>query len=126
MGVEIAAMIIAICCVVITGFLIPLILQIKRSASKMDAMADEVNRQLPVIMSDFRDVSNNARETTEQVKRSTVRATGLLEALGDFGDSIGCLAGGFRNKTGAIGPAIAGVVAGLVTLFKATKKDRED
>jgi uncharacterized protein YoxC len=129
MALEIAAIVIALCFVVLTAVLIPLILQLKKNALKMETSSDEINRQLPEILNNLRLSSDNARQASDQMKHGFLRASTLLESIGDFGEGLSYLSNGFRSKTKGLGSTVAGLAAGLnafLKIFGSGKKETED
>ena len=111
--IDLAAVAIAIAFVVLVGYLIPTILQVKRTVAQSERMLSRVNNELPSLLKDIRETSENVRTMTDQAKVGVDRASGLFNAMGDMGQTIHQVHGAVRGKGGSFFLGLTSVLAGI-------------
>lgn len=86
--VDIFVLIITVVFLVIAAALVPLLLQLKRTAREADALLADLRRELVPTLREFREASERLNRASAQVEAGAGRAGTLLESLGEVGDSI--------------------------------------
>ena len=66
--VEFAAIIVAVAFVVLVGYLIPTILQVKRTIGQSERLLAQLNDELPVMLNDIKGTGENIRTMTDQAR----------------------------------------------------------
>ncbi|MCA9473723.1 MAG: DUF948 domain-containing protein [Nitrospirales bacterium] len=111
--IDLAAVAIAIAVVVLVGYLIPTILQIKRTVAQSERVLARVNNELPGLLKDIRGTSENVRALTDQAKMGVDRASTLFTALGDMGQTVQQVHGAVRGRSGSLFLGLTSVLAGI-------------
>lgn len=83
--VDLAAIIIAVAFVVLVGYLVPMILQVKRTVGQSERLLIRLNHELPGILKDVKGTNENILALTDQARLGMDRATIFLNAVGDVG-----------------------------------------
>jgi predicted PurR-regulated permease PerM len=79
--VDVLALIITILLLLIAAFLIPLLIQVKNTAQRVDAFLNDAQKDLLPALREL-------RETSERLNQASARAGTLFESLGETGESI--------------------------------------
>ena len=111
--VEFAAVAVAVAFVVLVGYLIPTVLQVKRTISQSERLLARLNNELPVMLKDIRGTSENIRSMTDQARVGVDRATIFLNAVGDVGQTVKQVHGTVLGKGGAWMLGLTSVLSGL-------------
>jgi len=111
--VEFAAVIVAIAFVVLVGYLIPTILQLKRTIAESERLLAHLNHELPAMLKDAQGTSENIRTMTDQAKVGVDRATIFLNAVGEVGQTVKQVHGVVRGRGGSLVIGLTSVLAGL-------------
>ena len=111
--VEFAAVTVAVAFVVLVGYLIPTVIQVKRTISQSERLLARLNNELPVMLKDIRGTSENIRSMTDQARIGVDRATIFLNAVGDVGQTVKQVHGTVLGKGGSWMLGLTSVFAGL-------------
>ncbi len=95
---EIAAVIIALVFVVLVGVVIPTVLQLRKAALQAERLLSQVSADLPEILKDLRQTNENVRVMSTQAREGVDRASVLVNALGQVGETVNHVHGLFRGK----------------------------
>jgi uncharacterized protein YoxC len=127
--VDLAAIIIAVAFVVLVGYLVPTILQVKRTVGQSERMLIRLNHELPGLLKDVKGTNENVRVLTDQARLGIDRATIFLNAVGDVGQTVNHVHQAVRGKGGAfvVGftSLLAGIKAATSTVRKRVHKEQE-
>jgi len=127
--VDLAAIIIAVAFVVLVGYLVPMILQVKRTVGQSERMLIRLNHELPGLIKDVKVTYENTRALTDQAKLGIDRATIFLNALGDVGQTVNHVHQAVRGKGGTMLVGFTSLLAGLkaasATVRKRVHKEQE-
>ncbi|MDR4461228.1 MAG: DUF948 domain-containing protein [Nitrospirales bacterium] len=96
--VDLAAIIIAVAFVVLVGYLVPMILQVKRTIGQSERLLIRLNHELPGILKDVKGTNENILALTDQARLGIDRATIFLNAVGDVGESVSHVHEAVRGK----------------------------
>ena len=83
--VDLAVMIIAVAVVVLVGYLVPTILQVKKTVGQSERLLIRLNHELPGMLKEVKGTNENIRALTDQARVGVDRATVFLNAVGDVG-----------------------------------------
>ena len=126
---DFAAIIIAVAFVVLVGYLVPMLLQVKRTVGQSERLLIRLNHELPGILKDVKGTCENTRALTDQAKLGVDRATIFFNAVGDVGQSVNHVHRAVRGKGGAFVVGVTSLLAGLkaasATVRKRVHKDQE-
>lgn len=112
-AVEIAAILIAVAFAVLVGYLVPLLIQVRKTVAESEQLLSKMNTDMPALVSELRAMSQNLNDLTEQARGGVEHAAVLLHAVGEVGESVQQVHHVVRGSSGALLTNVASVVAGL-------------
>lgn len=68
MVVEIAAILVAIAFAVLVGYLVPLLIQVRKTVAESEQLVLKMNDELPTLIAELRAMSQNLNDLTEQAR----------------------------------------------------------
>ena len=86
--VDVFVLIITVVFLVIAAALVPLLLQLKRTAREADALLADLRRELVPTLRELRETSERLNRASASVESGAGKAGLLLESLGEVGESI--------------------------------------
>ncbi len=113
MVVEIAAILVAVAFAVLVGYLVPLLIQVRRTVAESEQLMARVNSELPSLIAELRAMSQNLNDLTDQARSGVEHASVLLHAAGQLGESVQVVHNLVKGSGGSLLANMAGVVAGL-------------
>ena len=113
MSGEVAAILVAIAFAVLVGYLVPLLIQVRKTAAEAEQLVTKMNTDLPVLVTELRAMSQNLNDLTEQARGGVEHAAVLLHAVGEVGESVNQVHSLVRGSGGNLLANVASVVAGL-------------
>jgi uncharacterized protein YoxC len=111
--VEMAAILVAIAFAVLVGFLVPMLVQIRKTVAESEQLMAKMNHDLPPLIGELRAVSHNLNDLTEQARGGVEHAAALLHAVGTVGESVQHVHDVVKGSSGSMLTNMASVVAGL-------------
>ena len=120
--VDLAAIIIAVAFVVLVGYLVPMILQVKRTVGQSERLLIRLNHELPGLLKDVKGTNENILALTDQARLGMDRATIFLNAVGDVGETVNQVHQTVRGKGGALAVGVTSVLAGLKAASSTMRK----
>jgi uncharacterized protein YoxC len=111
--VEIAAILVAVAFVVLVGFLVPVMIQVRKTVAESEALLTKMNHDLPPLLGEIRAASQHVNELTKQAREGVEHAAVLLHAVGEVGESVQQVHNVVRGSSGSMLSNVASVVAGL-------------
>lgn len=117
-GIEIAALLVAVACVVLVGFLVPVLIQVRKTVAESEQLLAKMNAELPPLVGELRAASQHVNQLTEQARDGVEHAAVLLHAVGEVGESVQEVHNVVRGSSGTLITNVASVLAG----FKAATK----
>ncbi len=113
MFVEIAAAVVAVVFAVFVGYLVPTLIQIKKTVAETGHLLAQMNRELPSLLTDLRQMAENVNDLADQTRGGVEHATVFLHAVGELGDTVQQVHGVLRHKSGNLLVNLASMVAGI-------------
>ncbi len=86
--VAIAAVVIAIVFVVLAGFMIPALIEIRKTAASVRTYVTDVDSQLQPILKELRELTADLRKFADSVASRTDEVKTFMTAIGDTGRNI--------------------------------------
>jgi len=111
--VEIAAILVAVAFAVLVGYLVPLLIQVRKTVAESEQLLSKMNADMPALVSELRAMSQNLNELAEQARGGVEHASVLLHAVGEVGESVQQVHNVVRGSSGALLTNVASVVAGF-------------
>lgn len=122
MIVEISAILVAVAFAVLVGYLVPLLIQVRKTVAESEQLFAKMNADLPSLVGELRSMSQNLNELTGQARNGIEHASVLLHAIGEVGESVQQVHNVVRGTSGNLLTNMASVVAG----FKAATQVMRD
>ena len=120
--VEMAAILVAVAFAVLVGFLVPMLVQIRKTVAESEQLLAKMNHDLPPLIDELRTMSHKVNDLAEQARGGVEHATVLLHAVGEVGESVQQVHNVVRGSSGSMLTNMASVVAG----FKAATQVMKD
>jgi uncharacterized protein YoxC len=111
--VEIAVILVAVAFVVLVGYLVPVMIQVRKTVAESEQLLVKMNDALPPLIGEIRAVSHNMSELTKQAKGGVEHAVTLLHAVGEVGESVQHVHDVVKGSSGSMLTNVASMVAGL-------------
>jgi uncharacterized protein YoxC len=111
--VEIAAILVAVAFVVLVGFLVPVMIQIRKTVGESEQLLAKMNDDLPPLIGEIRAISHNMNEATKQARGGVEHAAILLHAVGEVGESVQHMHNVVKGSSGSMLTNVASVMAGF-------------
>jgi len=105
MSWGVGLLILGIAFLLLTLFAVPALIQVRRTAKKVEITLGHVNQNLPVILDNLHHTTDNFRKTTEAVRSVPAEVRGLTEELRGLGDQVSRL--DVRVRGGLQAPSFA-------------------
>ncbi|WHZ20961.1 MAG: hypothetical protein OJF47_000073 [Nitrospira sp.] len=113
MIVDVAAILVAIAFAVLVGYLVPLLVQIRKTVAESEQLFVKMNAELPTLVAELRTMSQNLNDVTEQARGGVEHAAVLLHAVGEVGESVNQVHSLVRGSGSSLLANVASMVAGL-------------
>jgi uncharacterized protein YoxC len=120
--VEIAAILVAVAFALLVGYLVPVLIQVRKTVAESEQLLAKMNNDLPPLIGELRAVSHNVNNLTEQARRGVEHATVLLHAVGEVGESVQYVHDVVKGSSGSMLTNVASVVAGFKAATKVMKE----
>jgi uncharacterized protein YoxC len=120
--VEIAAILVAVAFALLVGFLVPVLIQVRKTVAESEQLLVKMNNDLPPLIGELRAVSHNANNLTEQARMGVEHAAVLLHAVGEVGESVQHVHDVVKGSSGSMLTNVASVVAGFKAATKVMKE----
>jgi uncharacterized protein YoxC len=111
--VDVAAILVAVAFAVLVGYLVPLLVQIRKTAAEAEQLVTKLNSELPTLVAELRTMSHSLNDVAEQARDGVEHAAILLHALGDVGDSVNHVHQLVRGSGGSLLAHVVSMFAGL-------------
>ncbi|MBX3237354.1 MAG: DUF948 domain-containing protein [Nitrospiraceae bacterium] len=118
MIVEIAAILVAVAFAVLVGYLVPLLIQMRKTVAESEQLLTRMNAELPTLITELRAMSQNLNDLADQARGGVEHAAVLLHAVGEVGESVQQVHGMVRGSGGSLVSNLVSMVAG----FRAAKQ----
>ncbi len=118
---DLAVMIIAVAVVVLVGYLIPTILQVKKTVSQSERLLIRLNHELPGMLKEVKGTNENIRALTDQARMGVNRATVFFDAVGEVGETVHQVHNTVRGKGGSMMVGLTSLLAGIKAVTATVK-----
>jgi uncharacterized protein YoxC len=128
MTMEFALGLIAVAFAALVGFLIAVLIQLRRAAAETQRLLAQLNTDLPPLMSDARLMIQNANALTVEARDGVEHASVLLHAMGEVGETVqevhGLVRGQGESMLGRLATLVTGVRAAAAVVRDRLRGDR--
>lgn len=123
MVVEIAAILVAVAFAVMVGYLVPLLIQVRKTVAESEQLLARMNQELPALITELRSMSQNLNDLADQTRNGLEHASVLLHAAGEVGESVQQVHNLVKGSGGSLLANVASMMAGF-RAAKAVVKER--
>ena len=120
--VEIAAILVAVAFAALVGYLVPVLIQVRKTVAESEQLLAKMNNDLPPLIGELRAMSHNVNDLTEQARIGVEHASVLLHAVGEVGESVQQVHDVVKGSSGSMLTNVASVVAGLKAATRVMKE----
>jgi uncharacterized protein YoxC len=120
--VEMAAILVAVAFAVLVGFLVPMLVQIRKTVAESEQLLAKMNHDLPPLIDELRTMSHKVNDLAEQARGGVEHATVLLHAVGEVGESVQHVHDVVKGSSGSMLTNVASVVAGFKAATQVMKE----
>ncbi len=111
--VEIAALLVAVVFAVLVGYLVPVLMHVRKTVAESEQLLAKMNTELPALVVELRAISQNLNDVTSQAREGVEHAAVLLHAVGEIGESVQQVHNVIRGSSGTLLNNVVSMVAGF-------------
>ena len=111
--VEIAALLVAVAFAVLVGYLVPVLMQVRKTVAESEQLLSKMNAEVPALVAELRAMSQNLNDVTTQAREGVEHAAVLVHAVGEVGESVQQVHNDVRGSSGELLNNVVRMVAGL-------------
>jgi len=111
--IEIAAVLITVAFAVLVGYLVPVLIQLRKTVAESEQLLAKMNVDMPPLIGELRTMSRSLNNLTDQARDGVEHASVLLHAVGEVGESVQQVHNMVRGSSGTLLTNVAGVMAGF-------------
>ena len=120
--IEVAAILVAAAFALLVGFIVPVLIQVRKTVAESEQLLAKMNNDLPPLIGELRAMSHNVNDLTEQARTGVEHAAVLLHAVGEVGESVQQVHEVVKGSSGSMLTNVVSVVAGLKAATKVVKE----
>lgn len=120
--VDVAVLLAAVAFAVLVGYLVPVLIQLRKTVAESEQLFATMNQDLPPLIGELRAMSHNLNDLTEQARGGVEHAAVLLHAVGEVGESVQHVHDVVRGSSGSFVNNVASVVAGFKAATQVMKE----
>ncbi len=111
--VEIAAILVAVAFAVLVGYLVPVLIHVRKTVAESEQLLSKMNAEVPSLVAELRAMSQNLNDLADRARGGVEHAAVLLHAVGEVGESVQQVHNVVRGSGGTLLTNVASVVAGF-------------
>ncbi len=113
MIIEGAAILVAIAFAVLVGYLIPVLIQVRKTAAGAEQLVAKLDSELPTLIAELRLMTQSLNDVTMQARDGVEHASVLLHAMGEVGESVNQVHSLVRGSGSSLLANVTSLFAGL-------------
>ena len=113
MFIEIAVGIVALAAVVLVAVLVPMLMQLRKTAEESERLLRRMNEDLPVLFREATQAAQNMNQVATEMREAATRARVLGDAMGEVGETINQVHGLVRGRAGTLLTNVGSLLAGF-------------
>lgn len=111
---------------VITIFLVPVLLQLRRVGEKAEKLLGDLDRELPPLLKNLNESASELRILTASINRKVEEVDAIISVAKQASDTLAYTVDLFKQTVLPIITKVGGFSAGLLTIFSFLKKNRHN
>ena len=120
--VEMAALLVALAFAVLVGYLVPVLMQVRKTVAESEQLLSKMNAEIPGLVAELRAMSQNLNDVTNQARDGVEHAAILLHAVGEVGESVQRVHNVVRGSSGTLLSNVVSMVAGFKAVTKVVRE----
>ena len=122
MVIQIPVLVMAVAVAVLVAYIVPLLIQIRRTAQESERLFRRINDDLPDLLKEASETVRNINAVATNVREGAAQARVLGDAVGAIGETINQLHGAVRGGAGSLLSNVSGWMAGVRAAFQVLAK----
>lgn len=118
MQIDFMMLLIGILLLIVVIFLVPMLIQIRNTAHRVDELLRDAQRDLVPILRDLRETSERVNRASGKLEEGVGKAAALADSLEEIGGSIHNVNSFLRHDVGRYAGNLAGLWLGLRSASK--------
>jgi uncharacterized protein YoxC len=111
--VDVAAVLVAVSFAVLVGYLVPTLIQLRKTVAESAELLGRMNDELPTLLRDLRVMTENVNDLASQARDGIEHASVFFHAVGEVGETVQQVHQTVRGKGGTLLMSLASMVAGV-------------
>ncbi len=111
--VEIAAILVAVAFAMLVGYLVPVLIQVRKTVAESEQLLSKINTEVPALVVELRATSQHLNNLTEQARGGVEHAAVILHAVGEVGESVQQVHNVVRGSGGTLLTNVMSMVVGF-------------
>jgi uncharacterized protein YoxC len=111
--VEIAAILVAVAFAMLVGYLVPVLIQVRKTVAESEQLLSKMNAEVPSLVAELRATSQHLNNLTEQARGGVEHAAVILHAVGEIGESVQQVHNVVRGSSGTLLTNVMSMVVGF-------------
>lgn len=108
----------AICLIILTAVLVPALLQIKRSARKIETLLDSVNQDISPLLQTLSDTSREIQTLLETIKNKVDKTDQVIDTAKAAADTLFVITSMMKNSVAPLIAQAGGFTAGVQAFMR--------
>lgn len=125
MVIDLAVGVMALAVVALVAFLIPMFIQVRKTAEETERLLQRMNEDLPVLFREAREAAQSLDLVATDMREGVTGIRVLGEALGDIGQAVNRVNGVVRGGAGTLAMNLSGLLAGFRAAYGVLKQRSE-
>lgn len=96
--IDYAVVVVAVAFVVLVGYVVPAVIQLRKAAAQSERLLSQINHELPGLLKEIKQTSANVQVMSTQAREGVERASVLMNAIGDVGQTVTHVHGVVRGR----------------------------
>ncbi len=113
MVIEIAVGVMAAAAVVLVAFLVPVLIQLRKTAEESERVLQRMNEDLPLLFKEATQAARNLNQVATEMREGAACARVLGEAIGEIGQTINHVHGAVRGGASSLLTNLSSLLAGF-------------
>jgi uncharacterized protein YoxC len=113
MLIQIAVGIIALAVVVLVAFVVPVLIQLRKTVEEAEHLVRNLNRDLPLMFKEAGETVHALNRVAENLREGSEKAKVLGEAIGGIGETVNQVHGAVRGGAASLWSNAGGLLAGV-------------
>jgi uncharacterized protein YoxC len=126
MLIEIAVGIVALAVVILVAFLIPVLIQLRKTIGQAEQLLQNLNQDLPLMFKEASETVHSLNRVAVNLRQGSEKARVLGDALGGIGETVNQVHGAVRGGAASLWSNAGGLVAGVRAAVRVLSKGSPD